>query len=469
MTKMWSGRFAGAGLDAGFEQWQRSFPFDQRLLPEELAASRAYAEALSKAGALTVEERARILDGLGQVEKKVAAEPALLATSDAEDVHHFVEQQLVALVGDAGSKLHTGRSRNEQIATDLRLFVRGKLDEIRGQLAELIAVFVERARSLGETAMPAYTHLQRAEPVLAAHWLLAYGEMFFRDTERLTDCRKRVNALPLGSGAVAGSSVALDREAMAKALGFERISANSMDATSDRDFALEFLHALTFIALHLSRWAEEMTLFSTAEFNFVELPDAFATGSSAMPQKKNPDAVELLRGKAGRVAGAAVALATTLKGLPLAYNKDMQESQEPLFDAADTVSGALGIATGLLRAVSFNTDRMQQGAQAPFLNATAAANYLAQRGVPFRQAHAAIGQAVRYCLEKKKTLESLSLEELRRFSPAFGDDFHRAVELNAVLASHDVAGGTAPARVKQALAEAEQRLKALKEGLGANA
>ena len=470
MTKMWSGRFAGsAQLDSGFEQWQRSFPFDQRLLPEELMASRAYAEALAKAGALDAEERALIADGLGQVEKRIAAEPTLLVTSDAEDVHHFVEQQLVALVGEAGSKIHTGRSRNEQIATDLRLFTRGKIDETRARLADLIGGFVARAKRLGDAAMPAYTHLQRAEPVLIAHWLLAYAEMFFRDAERLADCRKRVNVLPLGSGAVAGASVPLDRAAMAKALGFEKTSANSMDATSDRDFALEFVYALSFIALHLSRWAEEMTLFSTAEFGYVELPDAFATGSSAMPQKKNPDALELLRGKAGRVAGSAVALFTALKGLPLAYNKDLQEGQEPLFDAADTVSGALEVAAGLLKAVTFKTEPMQQAAQAPFLNATAAAHHLASRGVPFRQAHAAIGQAVQYCLEKGKTLEALTQDELRRFSPAFGDDFHSCLKLDSVLASHDVPGGTAPARVKQALAEAEQRLGALRKELHAHA
>ncbi|MGH9780084.1 MAG: argininosuccinate lyase [Candidatus Acidiferrales bacterium] len=463
--KMWSGRIRGA-LDPGFEQWQRSFPFDQRLLPEELAAGRAYAEALAKAGVLAADEKAKILDGLGRVEKKVAAEPALLVTSDAEDVHHFVELQLVALVGEAGSKLHTGRSRNEQIATDLRLFVRQRIFLLRKGLAALIEVFMKRAREMGESALPAYTHLQRAEPVLAAHWLLAYAEMFFRDAERLADCRKRVNVLPLGSGAVAGASVPLDRAAMAKALGFEKISANSMDATSDRDFALEFVQALSLVSLHLSRWAEEMTLFSTAEFGYVELPDTFATGSSAMPQKKNPDALELLRGKTGRVAGSAVALFTALKGLPLAYNKDMQETQEPLFDVADTVSGALEIAAGLLKAVTFKTERMQQAAQAPFLNATAAAHYLSARGVPFRQAHAAIGQAVQYCLEKGKTLETLTLEELRRFNPAFGDDFPGCLKLEAVLASHDVPGGTAPARVKQALAEAEQRLAELRKDLG---
>ncbi len=463
--KLWSGRMRGP-LDPGFEQWQRSFPFDRRLLPEELAASRAYAEALAKAGVLAADEKAKILDGLGKVEKKVAAEPALLVSSDAEDVHHFVEVQLVALVGEVGSKIHTGRSRNEQIATDLRLYVRQRIFLLRKELSALIEVFLKRAQELGDAALPAYTHLQRAEPVLAAHWLLAYAEMFFRDAERLADCRRRVNVLPLGSGAVAGASVPLDRTAMAMALGFERISANSMDATSDRDFALEFAQVLSLISLHLSRWAEEMTLYSTVEFGYVELPDAFSTGSSAMPQKKNPDALELLRGKAGRVAGSAVALFTALKGLPLAYNKDMQETQEPLFDAADTVSGALEIATGLLKAAAFKTERMQQAAQAPFLSATAAAHYLASRGVPFRQAHAAVGQAVQYCLEKGKTLEMLTLEELRRFNPAFGDDVHSCLKLEAVLASHDVPGGTAPARVKQALAEAEQRLAELRKDLG---
>jgi len=467
--KMWSGRFAGAGLDPGFEQWQRSFPFDQRLIHSEVIASRVYGAALAAAGVITKEEAKAILDALEVIGNKAAQDPGFLAGGDAEDVHHFVEQQLVALVGDAGSKLHTGRSRNEQIATDLRLFVRQSILLIHKALAELISVFLQRAKEIEGVAMPAYTHLQRAEPVLAAHWLLAYAEMFFRDAERLADCRKRVNTLPLGSGAVAGASVPIDREAMARALLFERVSANSLDATSDRDFALEFVHALSLVALHLSRWAEEMALYSTAEFGFVELPDAFATGSSAMPQKKNPDALELLRGKAGRVAGSAVALFTALKGLPLAYNKDLQETQEPLFDAADTVSGALEIAAGLLKAVTFNTERMNQAAQAPFLNATAAAHYLASRGVPFRQAHAAIGQAVQYCLGKGKALEALTLDELRRFSPAFDNDFHGCLKLEAVLVSHDVPGGTAPARVKQALAEAERRLKALKEELNAHA
>ena len=468
--KMWAGRFSrAAGLDAGFERWQRSFPFDRRLLPQELAASRAYAGALAQAGVLSASELATILDGLERLGQKAAREPSWLEGSEAEDVHHFVEEQLVGLVGEVGYKLHTGRSRNEQIATDLRLFVRQSLDAIRARLADLIEVFLARAAEQGGAAMPAYTHLQRAEPVLAAHWLLAYAEMFFRDAERLGDCRRRVLVLPLGSGAVAGPGLALDRAGLARELGFERLSANSLDATSDRDFAVEFLAALSCVALHLSRWAEEMTLFSTSEFGFVQLPEQFATGSSAMPQKKNPDALELLRGKTGRVVGAAVAVFLVQKGLPLAYNKDLQEGQEPLFDAVDTVSGSLAVAAGFLRAVRFDAERMQAAASSGFLNATAAAGYLVRRGVPFRHAHTAIGQAVQHCLEKGCTLESLSLEELRQFSPAFDADFYRCLSLDAVLARHDVVGGTAPARVKAALAEAQQRLAALRKELHAHA
>lgn len=466
--KMWAGRFREP-LDPAFERWQRSFPFDHRLLPAELEASRAYAQALAGVGVLSPEELKAIAGGLDQLEKKAGAEPAWLESAAAEDVHHFVEEQLVALVGEVGYKLHTGRSRNEQIATDLRLFVRQNLDGIRARLAEFVSVFLARARELGPAAMPAYTHGQPAEPVLVAHWLLAYAEMFLRDAERLADCRRRVNVLPLGSGAVAGAPLPLDRAALARRLGFAQISGNSLDATSDRDFELEFLHGLGFIALHLSRWAEEMAIFSTREFGFVRLPEKFSTGSSAMPQKKNPDALELLRAKTGRVVGASLAVSLLLKGLPLAYNKDLQEGQEPLFEATDTVGESLAIATGFLRAVSFDTERMQAAACSGFLNATAAAGYLVRRGVPFRRAHAAIGQAVLHCLETGKTLESLSLEELRRFSPEFEPEVYAGLTLEAVLASHDVAGGTAPGRVKAALAEAEKRLAALRKELDAHA
>lgn len=464
MNKMWQGRFREP-LDPRFERWQRSLPFDRLLLPEELAASRAYARALVKAGIFTAQELTATLEGLKKIEEDVARDPALLDNNEAEDVHHFVEMCLVKLVGEAGLKLHTGRSRNEQIATNLRLFTRKSIDSIRARLAELIDALLVRAAQHRAAPMPAYTHLQRAEPILLAHWLLAYAEMFFRDAERLAGCRRRVNVLPLGSGAVAGATVPLDRAALAKELGFEAVSANSLDATSDRDFALEFVHALSLLALHLSRWAEEFALFSTIEYGFVRLPEQFSTGSSAMPQKKNPDALELLRGKVGRVAGAATSLLLIQKGLPLAYNKDLQETQEPLFDAAHTVNEAVGIAADFMRAVEFDAARMQAAASSGYLNATAAANYLVRRGVPFRRAHAIIGQAVRYAQNKGCELELVSLEELKRLSPEFGEDFPRALVLDAVLAQHDVSGGTAPKRVEQALAGAQARLAALRKEL----
>ena len=287
-------------------------------------------------------------------------------------MHHFVEKQLVALIGETGYKLHSGRSRNEQIATDLRLYVRATIDQLRHELAELCGVLADRAEQAGDAAMPAYTHLQRAEPVLLGHWLLAYVEMFLRDAERLADCRKRLNVCPLGSGAVAGATLPLDRAFMADSLGFDGATANSIDATSDRDFALEFVNALSLLALHLSRWAEEMILFSSQEYGFLALPEAYSTGSSAMPQKKNPDLLELVRGKSGRVLGNATALMVAVKGLPLAYNKDLQETQEPLFDSSDTLLQMLPLVAGWMKAVEFNHERMQQAAQSGFMNAWAA-------------------------------------------------------------------------------------------------
>jgi argininosuccinate lyase len=466
--KMWSGRFRQP-LDPAFERWQRSFPFDRRLLGEEVAASRAHAAALGKAGVLSPEEAQSILEGLDRLQKDVEADPSLLDDPSAEDVHHFVEEQLVARIGETGYKLHSGRSRNEQIATDLRLFTRGSVDAIRAALAELIAAFVEKARAQGAAAMPAYTHLQRAEPVLVAHWLLAYVEMFFRDADRLADCRKRANVLPLGSGAVAGSTLPLDRAAMARELGCEGVSANSLDVTCDRDFALEFVNALSLLALHLSRLAEEMTLFATAEYGFVRLPEPYSTGSSALPQKKNPDSMELLRAQIGRVSGASVSLLVAMKGLPLAYNKDLQEMQAPLFAAVDAIREALPIAAGFVRQVEFDKERMQQAAGSSFMNALSAANYLVRRGVPFRRAHAVIGEAVQLCLEKGCALDGLSLEELRQLNPEFGPDFSECLTLEASLAAHDIPGGTAPARVQTALKVAEQRLAVFEEASHARA
>jgi argininosuccinate lyase len=452
--KMWSGRF-NQPQNADFEQWQRSFPFDRVLLPFEVAASQAHAMAIAKAGVLTSEELGRTVLALEQIAREeipAADDPAI------EDVHHYVESRLVELAGEAGYKLHSGRSRNEQIATDLRLYVRKQIDEVIQLLVEFAGEFVSRAYAAGENVMPAYTHLQRAEPVLVAHWLLAYFEMFTRDLGRLADCRQRLNECPLGSGALAGTILPLDREAMARQLDFEAPTANSLDATSDRDFAIEFVQALSFVALHLSRWAEELILFSTTEFGFVKLPEEFSTGSSAMPQKKNPDALELIRGKAGAVWASATALVMGVKGLPLAYNKDLQETQQPVFAAATEVLNMLHVAKGFLAAVEFDYKRMEHTATRGFMNGMAAAAHLVRLGVPFRRAHELVGKAVRACLEANCELDQLSPQDFARGGIHADQAFYDSLTLTNVLAVHDVEGGTAPARVRQALSAAKEKL-----------
>jgi argininosuccinate lyase len=460
--KMWSGRFRQA-LDPQFEQWQRSFDFDRRLLHYELAASAAHARALKNAGVLSSDELIGILQGLEQIGELAADSKAPVQDDEAEDVHHFVEKQLVARIGDFGYKLHSGRSRNEQIATDLRLYVRAAIDELQKQLAELCCAFTDRAEKAGTAAMPAYTHLQHAEPVLVAHWLLAYVEMFLRDANRLADCRKRLNVCPLGSGAVAGATLPLDRAFMAGELEFDAPTSNSIDATSDRDFALEFVNTLSILSVHLSRWAEEMIIFSSQEFGFVHLPEAYSTGSSAMPQKKNPDLLELVRGKTGRMIGNVTSLMITLKGLPLAYNKDLQETQQPLFDAADTALGFLPRIVGFMAAVEFDHERMSEAAQSGFMNAWAAATHLVNRGVPSRLAHEQIGKAVKLCLEKNCELGDLTLDELRALSPAFDRGFYDCLKPASVLAIHDVVGGTAPNRVIDGIRAARQKIETLRE------
>src|SRR6202040_2128491 len=368
------------------------------------------ARALKNAGVLTADELISILQGLQQIGEMADASEDPIEDGEAEDVHHFVEKQLVSRIGEVGYKLHSGRSRNEQIATDLRLYVRAAIDALRKGLAELCGAFIDRADQAGSTTMPAYTHLQHAEPVLVGHWLLAYVEMFLRDADRLADCRKRLNVCPLGSGAVAGATLPLDRNFMADELDFTGPTANSIDATSDRDFILEFVNVLSLLAMHLSRWAEEMILFSSQEYGFIRLPEAYSTGSSAMPQKMNPDLLELTRGKAARIIGDSTALLITVKGLPLAYNKDLQETQQPLFDAAGTILSLLPLVAGWMKAVEFNTELMQEAAQSGFMNAWAGATYLVRRGVPFRLAHEQIGKAVQMCLEKHCELQDLSLE-----------------------------------------------------------
>jgi argininosuccinate lyase len=480
---MWSGRFREP-LDPGFESWQRSFPFDARLLPQEIAASKAHAQAIAAAGILTQAELVKMLEGLDRVIPLAIEEaakvtnssntdagleahlPAIVALNpQAEDIHHFVELQLTKLIGDLALKLHTGRSRNEQIATDMRLFVRDAIDTTLSGLLEWREALLELSQSAGDAVMPSYTHLQRAEPVLVAHWLLAYVSMLERDFTRLMDGRDRLNLCPLGSGPIAGATLALDRTIAAEALGFDGPTPNSMDATSDRDFALEFTQALSVLGLHISRFAEELTLHSTAEFGFLDLPERFSTGSSAMPQKKNPDLTELIRGKSGRLQGAALTLATIVKGLPLAYNKDLQEGQEPVFDAADTIAGILSVVPAFTRALRFRTDVMKAAAAQGYLNAMAAAQYLTYKGVPFRKAHEKVGQAVRLGLESGRELNQLSLEELRGFGEEFGEDFFESITLEATLDCHDVIGGTASNRVKDALQGASQRIATDRDSL----
>jgi argininosuccinate lyase len=460
--KMWSGRFREP-LDTEFESWQRSIGFDWRLLNEEIVASKAHASALIAAKILTEKEGAELREALDAIAAEHASESGKAQVRDhatAEDIHHFVELKLVEHIGTLGLKLHTGRSRNEQIATDLRLYVRRQIDLTLESLIAWVKALVEKAESADDAVMPSYTHLQRAEPVLVAHWLLAYVEMILRDVERLCDCATRLNYCPLGSGAVTGATLALDRTIAAKELHFTAPTANSIDATSDRDFILEYLQALTFVGLHLSRFAEEITLFATTEFGFITLPEAFSTGSSAMPQKKNPDLTELIRAKVGRIHGAAEAVTLQLKGLPLAYNKDLQETQEQVF-SVEFVPAMVFLVARFTAALQFNYERMREAAQSGYLNAMAAATYLVHKGVPFRTAHEKIGNAVRFAIEKGVELDALSLDELRQFGEEFEEDFFAAITLTATLDCHDVIGGTARERVREALAAASKRIGAI--------
>src|SRR5580698_1511279 len=457
--KMWSGRFREP-LDAEFEAWQRSIVFDWQLLEEEVAASKAHASALAAAGILSGDEVYHLRSVLDDIAAEFASVEGAAKVRDhavAEDIHHFVELALTERLGSLALKLHTGRSRNEQIATDLRLYVRRQIGLTVNALGDWALALVAKAKAAGDAVMPSYTHLQRAEPVLVAHWLLAYAQMLLRDISRLQDCSARLNYCPLGSGAVAGATLKLDRWIAAKELDFTAPTANSMDATSDRDFVLEYLQALTFVGLHASRFAEEITLFATAEFGFVQLPEAFSTGSSAMPQKKNPDLTELVRAKVGRIHGAAAAVTLQLKGLPLAYNKDMQETQEPAFAVAGTAQ-TLHLLARFSRALVFNTDRMREAAENGYLNAMAAATYLVHKGVPFRKAHEKIGNAVRFALKKGVELNELTLAEVRWFGEEFEADFYDAITLEATLDCHDVIGGTARSQVREALIAVEEQI-----------
>lgn len=446
MSTLWGGRFQKK-TDARVRAFQDSLHFDFRLWPYDITASRAHARMLVKIGVLTEAEGETILKGLDKIYDAFASgevEPA-----GEEDVHSLIEALLVKWIGEVGKKLHTGRSRNDQVATDLRLYLRDEIDAVRGLLREFRLALVELAAEHVETLMPGFTHLQPAQPVTFAHHLLAYYEMFTRDDARFEDCRRRTNVLPLGAGALAGTSFPLDREFVAEILGFDAVSENSMDAVSDRDFVVEFCAAAALVLVHLSRLCEEIILWSTSQFGFIELDDAFATGSSMMPQKKNPDVAELCRGKTGRVVGNLTGLLTLLKGLPLAYNKDLQEDKPLLFDTVDTLKGCLEVFIPMLQSLQVNRERMRDAARRGFLTATDLAEYLVRKGVPFREAHEAAGGVVLYCLEQGKELDSLTLDDYRRFSPAIDHDVFEAVRLEQALLARRVLGGPAPEAVRE--------------------
>ena len=450
---LWGGRFREKA-DAQFAEFNNSFRFDRRLFDVDVRASIAWCAALERAGVLTAGEASQIRTGL----ESVSAE-GVFVESAFEDVHSFVEARLIQLIGDVGRKLHTGRSRNDQVATDFRLWIRAALDDLAELVREAQTALIEFAEGNRAVVMPGYTHLQRAQPVLLAHWCLAYFEMLARDHERLSETRRRVNVLPLGSAALAGTSFPIDRESLATSLGFESVTRNSLDAVSDRDFCVEFLSNCSLLMVHLSRLAEDVILYATTEFGFIELGDAIATGSSLMPQKKNPDSMELVRGKAGRVFGDLLGMLTTLKGLPLAYNKDMQEDKEAVFDAFDTVSACLKVTGTVLRNISVNKERALAAASHGYMNATELADYLVRKGMPFRDAHEVVGRVVMHAIEAEKELDELLLTELQAFSHLIAEDVHLALSLQQTLASKSRAGGTSPTSVSAALVHARESLK----------
>lgn len=450
-TKPWGGRFSEAPHPAA-EAFTASLRFDSRLWPYDLAGSQAWARALAGAGLLTENDLALLLKGLEEIRQEFLS-GSFPFRPELEDIHMNIERRLQEKVGDAGAKLHTGRSRNDQIALDERLYLRDVIRNIDHGLSETQSALCDRAEELLGAPMPGYTHLQRAQPILLSHHLLAYVFMIQRDRQRFADCLGRANVLPLGSGALAGTAFPIDREALARDLGFPRPSSNSVDAVSDRDYLLEFLAAAAILGMHLSRLSADLTLWATAEFGFVEFPDAFATGSSIMPQKKNPDVAELIRGKTGRLYGNLLAVLTAMKGLPLAYHSDMQEDKEPFFDSADTLDAILAVLPPLLRSLVFNADRMRRAAGEHYSTATDLADYLVRKGLPFRQAHEVVGRIVRDAAGTP--LEEIPLETFKRFSPLFAPDLFEAITLEASLRARSVTGGTAPEAVRRALAEAK--------------
>ena len=457
MAQLWGGRFTKQTDQLVFD-FNASITFDKRLFHEDVTGSIVHATMLAKQGILTEEERKSIVEGLtGSLED--VDDGTLAIDETQEDIHSFVEATLIDRIGDAGKKLHTGRSRNDQVALDMRLYTRARVAEIDGLLKKLMEAILDTMENNLDTYMPGFTHLQKAQPITLAHHYGAYFEMFKRDRQRLTDIYKRMNYCPLGAGALAGTTYPLDREYTARLLRFEGPTLNSIDSVADRDYLIEFLSALSTIMMHLSRFSEEIIIWNSNEYQFVELDDAYSTGSSIMPQKKNPDIAELVRGKTGRVYGALMALLTTMKGLPLAYNKDMQEDKEMAFDAMDTAADCITLFTGMIQTMKFRKDRMAKSAMNGFTNATDAADYLVGKGVPFRDAHGIIGRLVLYCIEKDTSIDALSLEELRSISDKFDEDIYDAISLKTCVEKRLTIGAPGEKMMKQVIEKNKEYLK----------
>jgi argininosuccinate lyase len=455
--KTWGGRFTGQ-IDSVIERFNNSFSFDKRLVFEDIEGSIAYAAALEKASVLTAEEFRQIEKGLTEIKARVEREPAWLQGQEDEDVHSFVERRLVETIGEAGYKLHTGRSRNDQVALDTRLYLKRSILGVRALIKGLNRVILALAKAHLDVIIPGYTHLRKAQPVLFSHYLLAYFEMFQRDDGRFNDCLARTDFMPLGSGALAGTGFPIDREALRRRLGFAQLTRNSLDAVSDRDYLVEFVSAAALTMVHLSRLSEDFILYSSPEFGFLELSDAVTTGSSIMPQKKNPDSLELIRGKSGRVLGNLMSLLSILKGLPLAYNKDLQEDKEILFDTLDSLMDCLQVTQIVIQTLKVKKSAAQDSVQRDFLNATDLADYLVRKGLPFRKAHELVGKIVLSCESKKIQLHELPMSVLQAFSPLIAEDVFEALSLENCINTRSVIGGTAKSRVAEAIEEAEKLL-----------
>lgn len=459
MAQLWGGRFTKE-TDRLVYNFNASISFDQKFYKEDMEGSMAHVKMLAAVGILTEEEKDQILEGLQGILADVES-GKLEITSEYEDIHSFVEANLIDRIGDAGKKLHTGRSRNDQVALDMKLYTRKEIENLKELVKELLLVLHQLMKEHIDTFMPGFTHLQKAQPITLAHHFGAYMEMFKRDYSRLCDIYDRMNYCPLGSGALAGTTYPLDREMTAQLLGFAGPTLNSMDSVSDRDYVIELLSAMSMIMMHLSRFSEEIIIWNSNEYRFVELDDAYSTGSSIMPQKKNPDIAELVRGKTGRVYGALMQMLTTMKGIPLAYNKDMQEDKEFTFDAIDTVKGCLALFTGMIRTMTVNKNVMEQSAKKGFTNATDAADYLVGKGVPFRDAHGIVGQLVLYCIEKNISLDDMTLEEYQKISPVFEEDIYEAISLETCVEKRETIGAPSRSSMEQVIAINEEYLKTL--------